>query len=108
MSSRVEDRDIRRLVIDLAGMHADDAAAVLGELDEAQRGTVQRLLDEFSGFAFLDGRKPEDFDAAMLSPWLAGRIAQEQALTDKTRGLLREIATELWPLPAKRQGRGAR
>jgi hypothetical protein len=88
---------LRRLVSRLAGLHADDLAAILTELDGGQRRTVEKLLEEhalvFGDLKPVAAAEPDAFDTAHLSPWLAQRVRSDGALlTEATRKVLRELA----------------
>lgn len=76
------DRDLRRLVAELAATSAEDLEAILSGLDPAQRQQVGGLLADYSG-------APEAAESlppppapkppprlSGLSPWLAARLRQ--------------------------------
>lgn len=78
MSLRPADRALRKLVAELAALHADDVEAILAELSDGQRARVKALLAEYRGA----GLQPSAATAAAqgpdaiegLSHWLAARI----------------------------------
>lgn len=104
------DHALRRIVADLAVLHADDVAAVLGELDAAQRQTVEGLLRDYAAyFDPAQTQKPEDrigYDASQLSPWLVQRLQTEGQpdfeMTAQARQALHDCAVRLYPAPATR------
>jgi hypothetical protein len=106
------DRALRRMAMDLATLHPEDADAVLGELDPGQRNRIEMLLADLSEFGFGDGPQkdvPPAIDPSRLSPWLVAR-AQSGAgrMTERTRAKLRECAARLYPLlPANPKPRGS-
>ena len=51
MSRRYPDRDLRRLVAELASVGPEDLEAILGDLDAPQRRTVTELLAAYAGAA---------------------------------------------------------
>lgn len=100
MPSPVDERALRRLVVNLAALHADDAAAVLSELEAQERKAVERLLEEFSGFGFAGASAPvASFESRRFSPWLADRLQGRGDMTELARGALAACAGELYPAP---------
>lgn len=99
------DRALRRLVVELAALHAEDVRAVLAELDPAQRPKVEALLQEFSDFGFAEKLVPAPdngvaIDSARLSPWLVGRCnGSDAAMTAHSRAVLLACAGRLYPAP---------
>ena|GEM_PF-4166277 len=92
------------MVVDLAALQPDDIAAVLAELSEEQRGTVERLLRDFSGFGFGGPTPPPEaraYDVIRLSPWLVQKLESNDGMTDRARTALRECALELFPVGPK-------
>ncbi|HWA90276.1 MAG TPA: hypothetical protein VG889_09595 [Rhizomicrobium sp.] len=108
------ERDLRRMVVDLAALVPEDREAVLGELDAPQRRTVERLLAEFSGGGFAEEVAAEAVpgcDSAKLSPWLADRMSERSTMTAHAREALRKSAMALFPktdAPARQPGLFAR
>jgi hypothetical protein len=106
------ERALRRLVSNLATLHGDDIAAILGELDARQRRVVESLLHEHAEYLADPVSAPEgqqdNFDAAALSPWLAQRLQARAgtafAMTERARLALREVSARVRP---KTTGRGA-
>ncbi len=105
------DKSLRRLVADLAMLHADDIAAILSDLSAAERRSVEDLLREHADL-FVPPPVPvaapaeEKLDTKRLSPWLAERLAAPDLLTAETRAALRDLVVELnamppAPLPAR-------
>ena len=98
------DRALRRMAMDLATLHPDDAEAVLGELDLHQRKRIEALLADLSEFGF--GARPQKetppaLDPSRLSPWLVTRAESAAGrMTERTRAKLRECAARLYPLSA--------
>jgi hypothetical protein len=101
------DRELRRMVVDLASLHADDVEAVLDRLDPSQRRKVEILLREFSAFGFggataAHSARADAIDRARVSSWLLGRTdpdCTEARLTPLARSTLREAALRLYPAP---------
>ncbi|WP_157215381.1 hypothetical protein [Flavisphingomonas formosensis] len=89
------DRSLRRLVIRLARLRADDRTAVLDELEPDQRATVERLLGGYLGLAAGTPSVPH----SPVSLWLVGRFREEGRMTDEARETLRHCAAELFPVP---------
>jgi hypothetical protein len=90
------------MVVDLAALHSDDAAAVLDALEPDQRLLVEGLLREFSDFGFGVSTEPVappvTFDRQKFSPWLVAALdAQGGAMTDRSRAVLRAAAVKLYP-----------
>jgi hypothetical protein len=105
------DRTLRRMVVDLAALHADDIAAVLAQLEPRQRGKVEALLRELSDFGFGErisqSQERGRVDASQLSPWLVDRLAEERSdigMTALARAKLRDCAVRLFPLPSPTTG----
>ena len=102
------DRALRRMAADLAALHADDAAAILGELTAAERAKIEVLLSEYTDGPQLAPPPPpapvKECDIAQLSPWLAERVRAELpqgiSMTREAHQLLRNCAVELYPAPA--------
>src|SRR5690348_7900600 len=104
MSPRAPDQDLRRMVVDLAALQPDDIAAVLAELSENQRGTVEHLLRDFSGFGFGGPTPPSEtqkYDVTRLSPWLIQKLENSEGMADQARAVLRDCALELFPVGPK-------
>lgn len=106
------DHALRRIVADLAVLHADDVAAVLSELDPAERRTVEGLLRDYAAY-FDPAQKPEDrigYDASQLSPWLVQRLqAEGQAdfeMTAQARQALHDCVVRLYPAQSQPKSRG--
>ncbi len=100
------DTALRRVVSDLAQMHAEDIAAVLGGLDAPQRTAVEALLREhLTVFSGSDAAVRESFDAARLSPWLVDilRAPDAAGLTTAVHEALKASAVTLYP-PQSRAG----
>ena len=99
MPHPVPEQALRRLVSDLANLHADDIVAILGSLDAPQREAVEALLREHADyFEPPAGPAPPGFDAARFSPWLVQRLgAASGTMTDEARAALREAAARLYP-----------
>jgi hypothetical protein len=99
---------LRRMVSDLAALHADDISAILADLKPRERQTVEGLLREHA--SYFDAAVPgsattsEEFDAARLSPWLLQRMRGEDrftlALTVDARQALLDAAIRATPRPA--------
>jgi hypothetical protein len=93
MSRNLPDRSLRRIVADLAGLHAEDISAVLGDLDAGQRRRIESLLRESAGQS-----EQEMYDVARVSEWLQQRIESTAfAMTPAARETLRSCAVELYP-----------
>jgi hypothetical protein len=100
MPPATSDRELRRIVANLAFLEPHDVAAVMGDLDAKQRQTVERLLREFPGFALPPA--VEGCDTTRLSSWLAQRLQPELsdcAMTNGAHDALRGCAMELFPAP---------
>jgi hypothetical protein len=95
------DRALRRMVMDLAGLHADDAKAVLDALDPAQRKKVEAFLQEFSPFVI--GEAPvaaqPEIDRKRIARWLAARLEAHPGarMTEAARAALRAEAVRFFP-----------
>lgn len=101
MPPATSDRELRRLVANLAFLEPHDVAAVMADLDATQRQNVERLLREFPGFAVPPA--VEGCDTTRLSPWLAQKLQPESpdcAMTNAARDALRDCAIALFPVPA--------
>ena len=103
------------MVSDLAGLHADDIAAVLADLKPAERQTVEGLLREHAAYfdATPGSATPsEEFDATRLSPWLLQRLRGEDrfvlSVTSEARQALLESAIRAVPRGATLSGPKAR
>jgi hypothetical protein len=105
MSRRRPDRALRRAVADLARLHPDDAAAVLGALDLDEKAKVDALIADFQGRPLAVAPAPEAepvWAYEGVSPWLllridpdarVGRAGREFVLmTDAARDALRRAA----------------
>ena len=88
------DRNLRRLVAELATTTKDDVAAVLAGLEERQRERVEALLAEYRGPEASPaggGDRRQPVIVSDLSPWLADRWARSNL--DGARG---GEATQIW------------
>ncbi len=98
------ERTLRRLVAKLAELQAEDADAILAELESDQRRTVERLLADYQ----TPPTRPDTtatvaagIEIDDLSPWLAARLggpaasAGASGMTLKTLTTLREAATAM-------------
>lgn len=69
---------IRRMIVKLAGLHAEDLAAILAELEGSERQTVEQLLEEFTApFENARGETSASVDPTRFSPWLAARLVSQ-------------------------------
>jgi hypothetical protein len=110
------DRSLRRLVADMAALHADDVAAILGQLGAAERETVERLLKEYASFAKFPAAptpaEPIAYDTSALSPWLRQRLEMSgnprPAVAARLQQALRDHAARLFPVPVSVAGRPGR
>ncbi len=104
------DPALRRMVADLAQLHVHDIAAILDDLDAADRHVVEGLLREHANY-FEDVPPPasappdEPIDTARLSPWLARRLLPADgdgfAVTSEARQALRDAVIRLNATPAQ-------
>jgi len=98
------ERQLRRLVADLARVHVDDLEAVLGELDATERGTVETLLREYAGLVepANDGNETPGCDRVAVSAWLVERFEERAdiAMTAAGRSALQQTAVRLYPATA--------
>jgi len=107
VSTLVPDRVLRRMIVDLAALPAEEIEAVLAELDPQQRARVERLVQEFLGFGFVEPAAVEEkkaFDKTAFSPWLLQRLDSadtEFRLTERARAALQDAALELYPVRGK-------
>lgn len=105
------DQALRRLVFDLGALPADDATAVLDQLDPPHRKKVEALLRELSEFGFgQNALNPADefsgVDVARLSPLSIERLKAGRdtiAMTAAARAALRDCAARLFPAPLVRR-----
>lgn len=105
MSQPAPDHALRRMVADMAALHADDMAAILNELHAGGRQTVEGLLHDYASYADIgEAPVPGDriaYDASKLSPWLIQRLqaADEPGydMTAQVRHALRDCVTRLYP-----------
>lgn len=101
------DRELRRMVVDLAALRGEDIAAVLEKLSPQQRRKVEGLLKEFSEFGFastgaLLSERSVVIDVTRVSSWLVERTDPERSganMTPSTRAALLQCATDLYPAP---------
>lgn len=100
------DRELRRMVVELAALRADDVKAVLDRLDVPQRRKVEALLREFSEFGFggsaaVLSPRADAIDEARLSSWLLGRTDDggNARMTPLACSTLRDAALRLYPAP---------
>lgn len=79
------DRELRRLVADLAAASADDVEEILADLDDGQRARVRAMLADYLGEPVGIPKAPPPPEppppvviAALvgLSPWLGARLAR--------------------------------
>ncbi len=87
------------MIADMALLHADDIAAILGALDPGERLAVEGLLREHAAhFEPPQPPAPDPFDPVRLSPWLLERLhARDDAMTQDARLALRDVAVRLYP-----------
>jgi hypothetical protein len=110
------DQALRRLVFDLGALSADDAAAVLDQLDPPHRKKIEALLRELSEFGFGQNLpKPADelpgIDVSCLSPWLIERLKSGRdtiSMTTPARATLRDCAARLCPAPPTHSARSVK
>jgi hypothetical protein len=118
MLSPRPDRALRRLVADLSEARSEDVAAVLAQLDPAQRRKVEALLIAYRGGGVAAPVQvvahappaPDPFEG--VSPWLAARLSErrplrlaadtagpglEHAMTAPALAALRSVAAEVRP-----------
>jgi hypothetical protein len=110
MEARMPPRDpgisLRRMIADLAALHADDLDAVLDELGSEERSTVVALMQEYAAQfdaspSVLEPVQILTHDISWLPPWLArragGDVVSDFAMTAQARHMLRECAVRLYP-----------
>lgn len=108
MSQRGRDRELRRMIVDLAALHSDDLEAVLSDLPPNHRSTIERLLREFLGFGFDFGEQAlptpaPEYDRSRLSPWLIQRLDADSAdVTAHARKTLGDCAKRICATPPER------
>jgi hypothetical protein len=103
MPPRPPERALRRLVAELAALRPADREAVLSELEEAPRTTLQALLDAYREFeqGSPSPRGPKTrtiVNLSGLSPWLAMRL--DAAVSTDPTLVASAAEREGWPLPA--------
>lgn len=97
------ERELRRMVVDLAALLPEDREAVLGELDVAQRRMLEDMLREFNGESLAAETVSADAvagcDASKFSPWLVERMSGESASATaaEARKALHDCAVALYP-----------
>lgn len=106
---------LRRMVSDLASLHADDVAAILADLPPAERQTIEGLLREHASYfeaTPASATSSEEFDAARLSPWLLQRLRGEDrfvmSVTGEARQALLDAAIRAVPRGATLSGQKGR
>jgi hypothetical protein len=108
----VPDRELRKMIVDLASLHGDDLDAVLDGLDASGRRTVERLLQDLSG-AKIEAPPPgaaAACDLARFSPWMVRRLLADRAdgeMTAHARTALNDCARVLYPAVADTRAPGA-
>jgi hypothetical protein len=107
MSQPGRDRELRRIIVDLAALHSDDREAVLSDLAPEHRRTIERLLREFLGFGFEEQTVPAapapEYDRSSLSPWLIQRLDADSAdVTAHARKTLHDCAKRVCTTPPER------
>jgi DNA-binding transcriptional ArsR family regulator len=73
---------IRRIIAELAALHADDLAAILDVLNAGERKTVEDLLRDHVGrfeAALAPIGNAAGYDASQLSQWLSGHLLADSA-----------------------------
>jgi hypothetical protein len=111
---RAPDRDLRRVIVDLAALEPEDLSVVLGDLDAAERRSVEQLLEELSGDrAAPPVNETAPCDLARFSPWVVRRLLSDRfegEMTVEARAGLAECAAALYPVSAssRTQGRFSR
>ena len=106
------ERDLRRMVVDLAALLPEDREAVLSELDISQRRALEGMLREFSGEGLAAETAAADAvagcDASRFSPWLVERMAEESgaSTTAASRQALHDCAVALYPRTAPQRSAG--
>ena len=103
MPLRDPDATLRALIAELAALHADDVAAVLGALSETERQVIEARLDQHAApfEVALAAGAAAPFDAAKISAWLASRLempaAGNDTMTAQARQTLLACAIRLYP-----------
>jgi hypothetical protein len=103
MPSPDPDTAIRRLVAELASLHADDIGAILDGLAAAERQAIEGLLQEYA-----DQFQPAPgapYDLTQLSAWLQ-QLAREASakssmMTPVAQQALLGCITALYPAPRR-------
>lgn len=99
------ERGLRRIAAEFASLHAEDIAAILGDLNTEERARIEALLREYSGHTAQPPvlEPAREFDASALSPWLVQRAksAEPRIMTALARQALLDCAVELCPASAK-------
>lgn len=106
------ERELRRMVVDLAALLPEDREAVLSELDASQRRVLEDMLREFGGEALAGEAVAPDAvagcDASKFSPWLVERMAETSsaATTAEARKALHDCAVALYPRSERERSPG--
>jgi hypothetical protein len=106
------ERELRRMVVDLAALLPEDREAVLGELDAPQRRVLEDMLRAFNGEALAAEAVAPDAvagcDASKFSPWLVERMAETSAAatTSDVRKALHDCAVALYPRTERERNPG--
>ena len=74
MSLPAPDRQLRRLVADLAAASREDIDSVLSNLSDEHRGAVEQLLGSYKSAA-APKAKPIRWESLGISDWLVSRLA---------------------------------
>lgn len=97
------ERQLRRLVTELADMSEEDVAAILAELTEERRRMVSDLLRIYAGArrgGATKATRAVGIDMSRLSPWLVERLdigrSTECAMTAHGREILRDCSRRLF------------
>jgi hypothetical protein len=97
------DRNLRRLITDLADLDAEDITAILDRLDPVSRGRADALLHDYAGQEAPTPRDqtPVGFDQSSFSPWLTELFRDQRSMTPHAHRVLVSCAAGLHPAPAK-------
>jgi len=99
------DAAVRAIAAELAALHVEDSAAILGALNERERKTIEQFLRvHIGGFqeALAVSGAAAAYDSSRLSPWLIQQLQSARqeggTLTPTARQALLDCVAKLHPV----------